>query len=138
MNILILIEMIFLHIIADYFLQGILANMKCKGWWMRKTTNEQPNKKYENDYKAALIAHSFEWTFIIMLPMFHQCYKREYMWVYAFSYIIMFVINTAFHYVIDDWKANKHSINLIQDQLLHALQIFVTWAMWTAIIGWYI
>ena len=42
-------------------------------------------------------------------------------------YLIIFCINWAVHCVVDDCKANKKKINLIQDQLIHIVQIIVTW-----------
>ena len=66
------IEMIFCHCFADYFLQGILASMKQKRWWAKQAPNisEFEKSKYTNDYKAALIAHSIEWTFVVQIPLF--------------------------------------------------------------------
>ena len=62
--------MLFLHILADYNLQGILASMKQKEWWIN-TYNVNINKtKYRYDYKAALLVHSFIWSFIVCLPFF--------------------------------------------------------------------
>ena len=37
-KIFILLFMIMMHIVDDYYLQGILASMKQKSWWMK-----QPN-----------------------------------------------------------------------------------------------
>ena len=62
----ILFSMIFLHIIDDYKLQGILASMKQKRWW-REQKEYKPFYKY--DYIIALIDHSISWTFMIMLPI---------------------------------------------------------------------
>ena len=138
MSLMIWIEMMVLHFIADYFLQGILADLKCKSWWMSKSTNEQQFVRYANDYKSALVAHSFEWAFIVMLPMFHQAYKREFVWMLVMMYVFLFIINIVAHYKIDDLKANIRKINLGEDQLLHFIQIFVTWFLWTAVMGWYI
>ena len=38
-----LIIMVFLHIVDDYYLQGVLATMKQKDWWIKNA----PNKKYK-------------------------------------------------------------------------------------------
>lgn len=50
----ILLWMIFMHIVDDYRLQGILASMKQKSWW-----KEQPQYKpmYKRDY-IAVFAHA--------------------------------------------------------------------------------
>ena len=65
-KIFILIAMIFLHIIDDYKLQGILASMKQKKWW--KEQNDYKSM-YKYDYIIALLTHSFSWSFMIMLPI---------------------------------------------------------------------
>ena len=61
--ILLLPIMLFLHVFADYTLQGILASMKQKIWW------ENEDKRYKNDYKIALATHAFEWSFAVTLPI---------------------------------------------------------------------
>lgn len=65
-KIFILLFMIMMHIVDDYYLQGILASMKQKSWWKK-----QPNykDKYSNDYLIALMMHAFSWSFCIMLPI---------------------------------------------------------------------
>ena len=97
-RLLILFIMIFCHIIDDYKLQGILANMKQRKWW-----KENADKYlYRNDYKVLLIVN--------------------------------YIINTAIHAFVDDLKANKFKINLVEDQLAHLLQIICTWIILTAAI----
>lgn len=108
--------MLFLHILADYNLQGILATMKQKEWWTG--INET---KYHHDYKAALSAHSFMWSFIICLPFLF--YKLD------LAFLIVVTINALIHYIIDDLKANKKKINLIQDQRFHVCQIIISAAI---------
>ena len=110
--------MIFMHIVDDYYLQGILASMKQKSWWQKQETYCD---KYKHDYKVALFMHAFSWTFMIMLPLFL---------VYGFQYNI-FVglvagLNCFVHLTVDDLKANKKKINLWQDQLIHIVQIIIT------------
>ena len=114
--IMIFIIMVFLHIVDDYYLQGILASMKQKNWW-----ENQPNYsyKYKNDYIVALIAHAFSWSFIIMLPL---------LFVYGVStlYVGLLMMNMTIHAIIDDLKCNEFLINLVQDQTAHILQIIGT------------
>ena len=57
--------MLFMHIVDDYYLQGILAKMKQRSWWEENA----PQEKYKHDYKVALFMHAFSWTFMIMLPL---------------------------------------------------------------------
>ena len=118
MNNFILLAMIFLHIIDDYKLQGILANMKQKKWW-----REQKEYKdlYKNDYLMALVEHAFSWTFMIMLPIAFTLSFNIGWWLAAY------IINFTIHAFVDDLKANKFKINLVTDQLIHLGQIVITW-----------
>lgn len=122
--ILILLFMIFFHIVDDYYLQGVLANMKQKSWWKKQ---EGYSENYKNDYLVALITHSFSWSFMIMIP---------YIFIGASQYVVLFSIgiNALIHGIVDDLKANKKKINLIQDQTIHAFQIFITWVV-VALLG---
>lgn len=117
--------MLFLHTIADYNLQGILASMKQKKWWSDIYKVDIDNTKYKNDYKMALFMHSFAWSFIICLPFLF--YKTD------LYFVIVTVINTFIHYNIDNMKANKLTINLIQDQCFHMIQIIITALVYTII-----
>lgn len=115
----ILLAMIFCHIIDDYVLQpiGPLATMKQKKWW----EENYPQKMYKYDYLVALLMHSMSWAFMIMLPV------AAYMsWDVNTSFIILFVLNTVCHALIDNAKANWLLINLITDQSVHMAQILVT------------
>lgn len=123
-KIFILLSMIFLHIIDDYKLQGILASMKQKAWW--KQQNEYKDL-YKNDYIPALIEHSFSWTFMIMLPIAISL-KFDIGW-----WAIAYVINMVVHAFVDDLKANKFKINLVIDQLIHIVQIVITWLIFIGI-----
>lgn len=116
-TILIIMVMIFLHIVADYNLQGWLASAKQKSYW----EEHAPNELYKNDYIMALFMHSFQWTFMIMLPI---------LFILNFDigvdFILWFVFNIGLHMYIDHLKANMKIINLVEDQLLHILQIVIT------------
>lgn len=117
-----LLAMIFCHIVDDYYLQGFLASAKQKSWWEKNS----PDKLYENDYIMALCEHAFSWTFMIMIiPTIYTYY-------HSLSYIAilnMFSLNWAIHCIVDNLKANKKKINLIQDQLIHIGQIILTWSL---------
>lgn len=112
--------MIFFHIVDDYYLQGWLASAKQKSWWKANA----PDKLYEYDYIWALIMHSVSWAFMIMLPI---AYFQGF--VINKMFVIMFIINVAFHAVIDDQKANRESINLWTDQVFHMMQIVLTFVL---------
>ena len=117
----ILISMIFCHIVDDYYLQGILASMKQKSWWQK---SESYSEKYRYDYVMALIEHAFSWTFMVMLPIFIISKFQ----INVFMCLV-FLVNWIIHAVVDDLKANKKKINLIQDQVIHLVQIFVTFIL---------
>ena len=115
-----LLTMIFMHIVDDYYLQGWLASAKQKEWWK----NNAPQSLYKYDYILALIMHSFSWTFMTMLPIaVFLSFKLNP------SYFAIFVLNCIMHAVVDDLKANKKTINLWTDQILHLCQIFCTWVV---------
>ena len=117
----ILFLMIFLHIIDDFCLQGILAPMKQESWWQEDPLGSWP--KYKNDYIAALFAHSFSWSFMIMIHVLIWC-----QWEWP-----ILIANMLTHAVIDNAKANKFQINLIQDQTYHLIQIVVTWLIFVVL-----
>ena len=121
MKILILFIMLFLHIVDDYYLQGVLAKLKQKSFW----EENYPDPQYKNDYVIALLEHGFSWTFMVMLPalvwMFY--YNDFHPWLYA----LYFALNMILHASIDNNKANLKIINLWQDQLWHFCQVVVIW-----------
>lgn len=110
-----IIPMIFLHIVDDYYLQGILANMKQRLWREKNA----PDDMYKHDYIVALLMHSMSWSFMIMLPL-----------IIKFGYIdainVLWATNASIHFLVDDLKANKRKINLITDQGIHMIQIILT------------
>lgn len=115
-----LLLMVFLHIVDDYYLQGILAKMKQQSWWKQNA----PDDKYRFDYIVALFFHSFSWAFVTMLPVFaiSGWQPRHYV-------LILFILNIIIHGVVDNLKCNKLQINLIIDQSIHIAQIFITWGL---------
>lgn len=116
MKVFILFVMIFCHIVDDYYLQGILSNMKQRKWWEENA----PNKIYEHDYVVALIMHAFSWSFVTSIPLLFIC--KNYL---VICFLIIF--NTALHAYVDNEKANKHTINLVRDQVCHIVQILGSW-----------
>lgn len=110
--------MVFCHIVDDYYLQGILAQMKQKTWWRFDIYDP---KFYGKDYLMALSMHGFSWAFMVMLPI------AAYMNFFPSPlFYILFVANWVIHSLIDHLKANVRCINLITDQLLHIMQIVLT------------
>lgn len=99
---------ILLHIIADFNLQGILADFKQKAWWEKN----YPQELYKHDWIISLALHSLSWSTLTFLPF---CTDRHFFPVVIAQAII--------HAVIDHLKANRLCISLVQDQLMHLGQI---------------
>lgn len=116
-NTFIFLLMIFCHIIADFNLQGWLASAKQKKFWVENA----PDKLYKNDYICALLVHSFSWTFMVMLPI---AYAKGF--VINFDFVYFVIWNIMFHALVDDGKANQKKFSLVEDQVLHLVQIIVT------------
>ena len=131
-KILLLFAMIFLHIVDDYYLQGWLASAKQKNYWEQNA----PDKLYKYDYIMALFMHSFSWAFMIMLvPTIYVLTAATNINVVTIMIAIFFVVNLCIHMYTDNQKANKKKINLIQDQLVHLVQIIGTWVYFIVIIS---
>lgn len=123
---LILIGMIFLHIVDDFYLQGILARYKQREWWV----NNYPDKLYRNDYIISLFIHSFSWSVSIMvLPELYKIFYIKDM-NYNIEIVCIFILNIIVHATVDNIKANYKVINLVQDQLIHLSQIILTWLIY--------
>lgn len=124
-QIIVVLSMLFLHIVDDYYLQGWLASAKQKKWWEQNS----PGPLYKNDYIMALIEHAFSWTFMVHIPII------IYLIIYGFSinkwvFIATYVANWIIHSVTDDLKANKMKINLFQDQCIHVLQVLIIYSIY--------
>lgn len=119
--ILLLIGMLFFHIVDDYYLQGFLASAKQKSWWEKNC----PNSLYKKDYIMALVEHAFSWTVMIHIPIiiYSMVFNVE---ISSIMFVVLFVINWLIHALVDNAKANLLKINLVQDQLIHIVQILIT------------
>jgi len=120
----VLLAMMFCHIVDDYYLQGWLASAKQKEWWKKNA----PDEMYKNDYIWALLMHSFSWSFMVMLPIAIANKLEVGLWYY-----LLVMINTVVHCVVDDLKANQKEINLWVDQIIHFVQIFVTYIIYSLV-----
>jgi len=124
MGLLVFVFMLFAHIIDDYYLQGILANMKQKSWWEKNA----PDKLYKNDWIIALVEHAISWSISISIPMtICAFYLKLNMDKFSLFLLVEIVINMNIHAIVDNFKANLHKINLIQDQLIHIVQLLITY-----------
>ena len=118
----ILLLMVFCHLIDDFVLQDKFTYLKQKSWWEKTCRDEGLSiEKYGKDYVIALFEHSLEWSIAIILPIIFILDVPG--WVLLCSV----VINTIIHYIVDNAKANQLRLNLIQDQLIHFIQIIITW-----------
>lgn len=115
----VLLLMMFCHIVDDYYLQGILVKLKQKETW------KDAESKYKYDYIMALFMHAFSWAFMIMLPILWFVSS----WHPPVWFYVVFVLNIVIHSIVDNLKCNMFKINLIQDQLIHLLQIVLTWSI---------
>jgi hypothetical protein len=131
----ILVLMLVLHIVEDFHIQGLLGKMKCKDWWEEavKPYEEKTNvEQYNKDWIVALCWHAFGWSFCITLPFL--------VWFFLFNpelfgwYFILLGFNSVLHGIIDHLKCNLYKINLNIDQLLHIIQIIVTWVVFLVVI----
>ena len=115
------ITILFFHIIADYSLQGVLAQMKTVRFW--KDLKERESKRQDGfkistkDWLMPMIEHSFMWSFIVHLPI------MIFYTVNPMIILISILTHTCFHFLIDSLKANANAINLITDQFAHMIQL---------------
>lgn len=121
----IFLAMVFMHILDDYRLQGILASMKQKEWW---EAQKEYNPLYKYDYVAALIMHSYSWSFMIMFPIAIMLNFDI-----SIGFVIALFANMIVHCIVDDLKANKKKINLVVDQTIHIIQILITGLIFTVL-----
>ena len=115
-NTFVFLLMVFLHIVDDYYFQGILAKMKQKSFWQENA----PEPMYRYDYLWALIMHAFSWTFMVMLPVMFINH-----FILDAEFLLYFIFHLMLHAQTDDLKANARKINLWQDQMIHMLQILM-------------
>lgn len=125
---LILFLMLFLHIVDDYYLQGVLAKMKQKKWWEENASDSL----YEDDYIIALFIHAFSWSFMITLPWFVIAFISTNTLLIVFL-ILSYFCNVIVHTLTDHMKANEHKLSLVQDQGRHFYQIIITWVILTLV-----
>ena len=119
----ILIMMMFLAIVDDFYLQPIvLANLKQKSFWRQHA----PDKLYAADYLMALLIHGFSWTVMMIAPLWYYDQLPFGWW-----FLSIIVVNMLFHAYIDHQKANRKRFSLWHDQMYHMIQIGLTWWAFT-------
>lgn len=120
------LSLVFCHIIADFHIQNdFMAKFKSRKNW------EEYGIQYKYDWVPVLLVHSFSWAFFTFLPLLYYVYIKD---VTFGLWAIVVLVNTIIHFIIDDQKCNRSNINLIQDQLFHFVQIFLSTAIMTYLI----
>ena len=111
-----LVLMIFCHFVSDFYLQSKSNSLiKKKDCWENRHKKSN-GRKY--NYIFGLLLHSFVWGISILLPFFFETGKLY--------YPVLF-FNVIIHAYIDNLKSNKKSISSVLDQILHLMQIIITW-----------
>ena len=125
---------IVLHLLADYNLQGCLANLKCADWWVNvintkakseacKTANDEKLLfRMRYDWISGLLCHATMWSAITFAPMAYTLSPE------AWSAIV--IANIMLHLYVDHLKANCWVINLNTDQAIHLAQICGSFILW--------
>lgn len=102
----------FLHIVADFNLQGMLKDLKQKSWWEKN----YPNPIYKDDWRCCMWLHCYAWAILTFLPF-----------VFWNWFSMLVILNASFHFLVDHAKANvRPGISLSFDQMLHIGQICAT------------
>ena len=118
--------MFLLHFFAAFNLQlgSGMDKFKQKKWWTDQIGKDDAErmKKYGKDYEAAMWCHGMYWSLVVCLPL---------LMTGGIAYAVNALIHGFIHALIDHAKANRFSLNLIQDQLLHGMQILCIWMVWT-------
>ena len=113
------------HIIDDFILQqlGNLHNMKQKKFW--EPYNKEYNNKYCLDHYAGLVIHCISWSIMVHLPLLLLTQTPE------IIILVSSILHAINHGIIDNKKCNKHELCLVEDQLLHCIQLCLIW--WTGV-----
>ena len=62
--------------------------------------------------------NSFSWSFMIILPPTIALMVTGVIWK-----PVLLIVNLMIHMFVDNLKTNEKKINLIQDQIIHVIQI---------------
>ena len=130
--------MYLMHYIEDFHLQGCLANLKQKKWWVENVSRNLDATKYRKDYTMGLLAHSIENALFVMAPLIVDLLLSEHAGALQNTWFLFIPATFALamtHYSIDDAKANLFKINLIQDQVLHIICIALVAGLYFPAIG---
>lgn len=121
----IFIVMLFLHLFADFTLQGWFAQGKQKDWWIKQCKDANVDfHPYRYDYLCALVGHSVYWAILTFAPVIFLV-----SWPSVVCAVGFLALQAIVHAVIDDLKANRFKINLWHDQAAHFAQIIFALAV---------
>lgn len=121
-RLIILVSMLAMHVIGDWVLQTpLMCDLKQKAWWQQNYGFQ----KNARDYKMVILMHSMLWSACVMMPVL--VYQ---LWIgcsdlKAIVLLLVFVINMLVHAWIDDLKANKDKLSLVDDHAVHLLQVAI-------------
>lgn len=141
----IFIAMVLLHILEDFHLQGILANMKQKPWWQSECNKlgiEYKSSKYKYDHIISLYIHALENSIFITLPLIIDSLIATFTTnlnnCFFIGWAFIIFANTVVHAFIDNFKCNNKGINLIIDQILHFIFIILFFSLYERYLGLWI
>lgn len=77
----------------------------------------------------ALVEHSFMWSFLVCLPLLGYMGMTQGWNEAGWLFCALVGFNTVIHAMVDNEKANKKAFNLIEDQLVHFVQIWASWML---------
>lgn len=119
-----ILSMIFLSIVDDWYLQGVMKNTKQKIWWDENITDIKLRYLYRYDYIWVILTHAFSWTFMTMFPiMIVMNFELNGM------FALWFIGNLLIHAYVDNLKSNKLKISVMTDQTIHLIQILITYTV---------
>lgn len=144
-NLVLYICMIFMHFIGDVYLQGnSLSNAKRREYW--KIVEQRTGIKHPYSHICFLMLHSFLWSFTTLLPILLKIIFYKILIISglipepsSFQNLILFYLtaiaaNTLAHGFIDNAKSNLKQIGEIQDQILHIIQITITFILYIKLV----
>lgn len=128
-----LLSIVYMHILDDFYLQGVLSNMKRRIFWLK---DKDYKELYRYDYIISLLIHALSWTISINIPIMFILYQFNKLHDirYTIIFIVEFILNWIIHSIVDNLKANKMKINLIIDQVIHFIQVFIVFLLFVNIL----
>lgn len=92
-----------------------------------------PNRLHENNFIMTLCEHAFSWACVTHIPIIIYLIVAG-IEISVFCFTALFIFHWLIHFMTDDLNVNLLKINLIQDKIIHILQIVVLWFIYVFII----